>query len=76
MKDYEVRRIDSKETYDFILNKHYAKRIPSISYAFGLYKKNELFGIMTIGKPASNSLCVGIAGKVYSKYVYELNRLT
>ena len=33
---YYVESIDSRETYDWLLNKHYAKRIPSISYAFGL----------------------------------------
>ena len=32
-------------------------------------------GVLTIGKPASNSLCVGVCGKQNSKFVYELNRL-
>jgi len=30
---------------------------------------------MTIGKPASPSLCDGVCGKQFSVYVYELNRL-
>ena len=34
-----------------------------------------LLGVMTIGKPASPSLCDGICGKENSEYVYELNRL-
>jgi hypothetical protein len=72
---YTVSSIDSHLTYDWLLNKHYAKRIPSISYAFGLYNSNILCGIMTIGKPASPSLCDGVCGKENSKYVYELNRL-
>jgi len=72
---YSVKSIDSDQTYDWLLNKHYAKRIPSISYAFGLYESDVLKGIMTIGKPASPSLCDGICGKEFSKFVYELNRL-
>ena len=72
---YHVLSIDSDITYDWLLNKHYAKRIPSISYAFGLYEDIILVGIMTIGKPASPSLCDGICGKENSQYVYELNRL-
>lgn len=72
---YTVSSIESYLTYDWVLNKHYAKRIPSISYSFGLYVENYLVGILTIGKPASNNLCEGICGKHNSKYVYELNRL-
>ena len=71
----EVKEIDKKLTYDFILNKHYALRKPSISYSYGLFIDGELEGILTIGKPASNSLCEGICGKEYKEYVYELNRL-
>ena len=71
----EVRRIESKETREFLLYKHYAKRIPSISYAFGLFIDDTLQGVLTIGKPASNSLCKGVCGIEYSKKVYELNRL-
>lgn len=70
-----VKEIDKKDTYDFILHKHYAQRLPSISYAYGLFINDKLEGILTIGKPASNSLCEGICGKEYKKYVYELNRL-
>lgn len=72
---YKVLSIESSQTYDWLLHKHYAKRIPSISFAFGLYEDQILKGVMTIGKPASPSLCDGICGKDYSKYVYELNRL-
>lgn len=74
--DYKVISIKSEETYDWLLKKHYARRIPSISYAFGLYdNKDILQGVCTYGKPPSNSLCDGICGKEHSQYVYELNRL-
>jgi hypothetical protein len=72
---YSVKSIKSEQTYDWLLHKHYAKRIPSISFAFGLYNQDILKGVLTIGKPASPSLCDGVCGKEYSKYVYELNRL-
>ena len=35
---YFVRSINSSETHEWFLKKHYAKRIPSVSYAYGLYK--------------------------------------
>jgi hypothetical protein len=34
---YSVKSIDNFACKDWLLNKHYAKRIPSISYAFGLF---------------------------------------
>lgn len=71
----KVKRIESRDTHNFLLNMHYAQRIPSISYAFGLIIKGKLVGVCTFGKPASNSLCIGVCGKEYSSQVYELNRL-
>ena len=70
-----VKKINSKDTHDFIMYKHYAQRLPSISFAYGLFINEKLEGILTIGKPASNSLCEGVCGKEYKQYVYELNRL-
>lgn len=71
----KVIPIKSEETYPWLLKKHYAKRIPSISYAFGLYKENELFGVITFGMPASNTLCEGVCGIKNKHLVIELNRL-
>jgi len=71
----KVLPIKSEETYPWILKKHYSKRLPSISYAFGLYDESELVGIVTYGIPASNNLCEGICGKEYKEFVIELNRL-
>ena len=73
---YCVKSIDSFLTHEWLLNKHYAKRLCSISYSFGLFdNKNILNGVLTIGKPASHSLCIGICGIENEEYVYELNRL-
>lgn len=71
----EVGEVSKDKVHDYLLNKHYLGRIPSISYSFGLYIDGELKGVVTIGKPSSNSLCEGICGKEYKSYVYELNRL-
>ena len=78
MKDiYRVQRIPPSQTKEWLLEKHYAHKIPSISYAFGLYQKitKTLVGVCTIGKPASDELCFGVCGKQYKQHVYELNRL-
>ena len=71
----KVLPIKNEEAYPWLLEKHYAKRIPQIMYAFGLYKDNELIGVVTYGIPASPPLCIGICGKEYAENVLELNRL-
>ena len=73
--NYEVKSIDYQDCKEWFLKKHYAKRIPSISYCFGLFEDVKLIGVCSIGKPASPSLCVGVCGENESKFVYELNRL-
>lgn len=73
--DYKIRRIQYKECLPFILNIHYAKRVPMIIFAFGLFEKTKLVGIITYGKPASHSLCIGVAGEHNQNLVIELNRL-
>lgn len=72
---YKVQPIKKRECREWLLHKHYAKRIPSISYAFGLYENSTLQGVCTFGKPASPFICIGICGADYSDFVYELNRL-
>lgn len=72
---YNVGIISPKETYEWLMYKHYAHRIPSITLSFGLFAENVIVGILTVGKPASNALCDGVCGKEYSRYVFELNRL-
>jgi hypothetical protein len=71
----KVLPIKNDETYSWLLQKHYAKRIPQIMYAFGLYDDEHLVGVVTYGIPASPALCMGICGKEWSDKVLELNRL-
>lgn len=72
---YTVSKIDSKDTYYYLLNIHYAKRIPSISYAYGLFDDDYLVGVICYGTPSSSPLRTGIAGKENAHRVLELNRL-
>ena len=70
-----VRRITYEETKPFLLNIHYARRMPCITDAFGLFVNGELVGVVTYGVPASRPLCIGLAGVENEKNVRELNRL-
>lgn len=71
----KVKSIDNFECKDWLLNKHYAKRMCSISYAFGLFDENNILqGVCTFGSPPSRALCVGVCGIENVHKVYELNR--
>lgn len=74
---YSVRTIESSQCKDWLLHKHYAKRIPAIVYSFGLYDEKLLLqGICTFGTPArmlNNGY--GCFGGEIQITTYELNRL-
>lgn len=71
----EIKQITRNECSEYILEIHYAKRWPSISFAFGLFVDDELCGVCTYGTPPSAPLRRGIAGDEYKGSVLELNRL-
>lgn len=71
----KVLPLKPEETYPWILTKHYAKRVPQIAFAFGLYDDGNLMGIVTYGMPASPFLCIGVCGPENRHNVIELNRL-
>ena len=75
MNNYSVKQIENKDTKHLILNVHYAKRMPSISFAYGLFEYDNFVGLVSYGTPASPSLCKGIMGEEYKSHVLELNRL-
>ena len=75
MKYWNVIKIDYEQTKDWILKKHYAKRMPPINYAFGFFIDSKLQGIVTYGIPSSSPLRCGICGEKYKDFVLELNRL-
>lgn len=73
---YCVKSIDTVQCKEWLLYKHYAKRLPSISYSFGLYDTmNILHGVLTFGMPPSSNLAESICGEDFKKIVLELNRL-
>lgn len=70
-----VVRIEARMTYDWLLFRHYARRIPSISFAFGLLYKGVVKGVITYGTPPSSTLRNGVCGPEFAERVIELNRL-
>lgn len=70
---YIVKPIDGYLCKEWCLKKHYARRLPPIEYAFGLWDKNGIMqGIITYGTPVSNTL----RNLWDNKYkLMELNRL-
>jgi len=70
---YTVKSIDNSQTTEWLKYKHYAKRIPPIEYAFGLFNETNLMqGIVTYSTPVSSNLR-GIFNDEFK--LMELNRL-
>jgi len=74
-KKMKIEQIKTDKAKPFILKKHYAKRMPSISYAFGLFIDEGMIGVVTYGTPASSTLLRGVCGEQFANSVVELNRL-
>jgi hypothetical protein len=75
LDNFYVEGIPSSETYEWLLKKHYAHRIPPISYAFGLFDISKtLQGICTYGVPISPELKMSCSILYIDKF-FELNRL-
>ena len=70
-----VDRIRAVDTYELLRTVHYARRVPSITHAFGLIVDGDLEGVVTFGTPPSSTLLRGIAGEGWAESVLELNRL-
>jgi hypothetical protein len=70
-----VQAIPRETVREWLLHKHYAKRIPQITHSFGCFEDKVLQGVVTYGIPPSPSLCIGICGEEWKDNVYELNRL-
>jgi len=70
-----VLPIKIDEVEPWLLYKHYAKRIPSIKYAFGLYENNQLVGVVTYGYPPTPQIQKFMLGGEFESSIIELNRL-
>lgn len=81
--NYEVRPISYDDCREWFLCKHYAHRIPSISYAFGLFSggggqystDNQLVAVCSFGHPVALVLVKNAFKGEYQDCFYELNRL-
>lgn len=73
---YSVRPATLDIVRPWLLHKHYAHRIPAVSYAFALYTKEtgECVGALTYGLPAVHNIVL-CCGTEYAHRVIELNRL-
>ena len=60
---------------ELIIRHHYLHRSCHILWAFGIEVEGEIRGVLTIGKPCSDTACRGVCGKERAKDVFELNRL-
>ena len=68
---YSVAPILANDAEYLIMNVHYARRKPSISYAFGLFEDGGLVGIVTYGTPASSTLLKGVCGEQWANDVLK-----
>ena len=72
---YLVKSIESYQTKEWLLKKHYLKRMTSISYSFGLFENDILVGVITFGNAIPLTMKKSLFGEKYMDIVYELNRL-
>lgn len=75
MKNFEIVSIDKFQTKQWLKYKHYARRIPPISFAFGLFEGKNMVGVCTFAPPPKamndgQSVFDGL-----KMTVFELNRL-
>ena len=76
LKNYQIKSLNHKEYYDWLLTKHYAKRICSVSYCFGLVCGDFIEGVITFGSPPNYTYNDGAClYKNYKCKTLELNRL-
>ena len=74
MNKYKVQQLTNGEYMDWILKKHYAKRICSVSYAFGLVKDlDKIVGVCTFGSSPNyqynDGKCIFSIQSIYSRFV-------
>jgi hypothetical protein len=75
----EVRRVGGEIYGPLVLRHHYARRIPTVQYAYGLFEMAHLHpqcvGVVTFGPPSSPQVSNSCAIESHREYVLELNRL-
>ena len=72
---YTIKPIPQDQCREWLLYKHYAHRVPSIEYSFGLFEKLTLIGICTFGCPPRVMNNGESIFNTYRVKTLELNRL-
>lgn len=75
LEKYHIRQIDYTTAMDVVVREHYLHRKAPCSIAFGLFRGEELKGVICYGTPSSAPLRSGIAGPENAINVIELTRL-
>lgn len=70
-----VQQIPNEEAYQWVIQKHYAHRMPCVQYAFGLFENNLPIGVVTFGPTPTPAVSQNILGPEWANKIYELNRL-
>jgi len=75
-KKYRVISVKTETVKEWFIAKHYAKRMPSISYCFALQNENQLtVGVCSFGRPMAHPLIQNAFNGHYQNDFLELNRL-
>lgn len=73
---YRVISVNTSVVKEWFLKKHYAKRIPSISFCFALLNQDDLtVGACSFGRPIAHALVQNAFQGEYQDDFLELNRL-
>jgi hypothetical protein len=72
---YRVVSVSASDCKEWLLKKHYLKRMTSFTYSFGMYDGIELVGVCTFGNAIPMQMKKSICGEKFMDLVYELNRL-
>ena len=76
LEEYEIHQIPNRNAQEMIVENHYLHRKAPAMFSYGLFDKTGfMVGCVIYGKPASPSLCKGVAGEDESQNVIELTRL-
>lgn len=72
---YYVKPITYHDCKEWLLKKHYLKRMVSFTFSFGLFNGSTLVGVCTFGNAIPLTMKKSLFGDEYMDMVYELNRL-
>ena len=75
MSGMDVRSVPRDVYEPWLLLRHYAKRVPIVQHAFGVFVERECVGVVTFGPPPSPQVAKSVITSEHCGLVLELNRL-